>query len=117
MKYSKYFLFLILALSFTSCFNSAKIQRDNKAFKLYMDSWLGAHISEVQLAENWGPPTSVYDDGKGGEIYSFRRSISDVYVRETWLGNYKLVDNSRTDFWEFYTNGYGIIIEYRYGSE
>jgi len=46
----------------------------SKQEELTMNSWIGH--SKAELIQTWGPPKSVSSDGKGGEIYTYEKSVS-----------------------------------------
>ena len=52
--------------------------------KEVFDSYLNHHKSE--LIQNWGPPTRRDNDGKGGEILIYERTVT---TRAVFYGTYR----------------------------
>ncbi len=69
--------FLILALGSETAKESTSendTQEWQEAEKKAMDSWMGS--TKAQLIQQWGPPTKTTDDGQGGEILIYDRTVT-----------------------------------------
>lgn len=110
-------IIMVIILVLISCNAADKARERNYEFQMYMDSWLGAHVSELLLHDHWGAYYSKVADGKGGNIYSWKKAVSDIGIYKHWSGEYRAYDNSYVQYWEFYTDPNGVITSYRYGSQ
>jgi len=114
----KVFIHLLIVFLFAGC--GAISNNINKA----MDSWVGSHKSE--LIAQWGPPTRVASDGKGGEIliYEEYRDFGytpgrTTYVNKGPYGRSYTIEtppqhHSYTAVRMFYVNKKGIIYSWRW---
>lgn len=109
----KILLSLTIIMTVLFCVSCA----DNRASqtKQTMDSWLGATKADLLL--KWGPPSSTFPDGKGGEIYSYIHSYQTS-------GSYKYNDfydiiiyrppKEHQSIYRFYINSQDVIYNYYY---
>jgi len=70
MKTKLLFLFVLFLTSCSST-HLSKVQLEEQKL---MNSWIGHTKSE--LLQTWGPAKNISSDGKGGEIYSFEKTLS-----------------------------------------
>ncbi len=109
-------LIVSAALALLVSCNSADIAREEAyEFKMQMDSWLGAHISELLMSDQWGAPYAFYEAGKGSGIYHWRKYVSDIRFYQRWSGDIRYENNSYLQYWNFFVDTNGIIVKYKYG--
>jgi len=82
-----------------------------------MRSWIGYHQSEL-IAE-WGPPTRIMPDGKGGTVldYSYYKNLGGS-GSITSVGRWRFMSISRSGYGSarfFYVNSDGIIYNFKWG--
>lgn len=119
MRSLNLFIIAIFAIILTSCSSYDIPDYSEKDFKSYMDSWLGAHVSELLMPENWGTPEKETNDGKGGRIIRYEEYFSDISINQSiWDENdWEFSDNSYLQYWHFYVDKNGIIVRYQYGTK
>lgn len=95
MKRINFFLMSILLLFTLSCATTST--RDA------MQSWMGH--DKAELLRDWGPPTSVFPDGKGGEIYTYSyNQQTGGWAIPTKVGVYYTAPEQYQTFRQFYIN-------------
>lgn len=84
-----------------------------------MESWVGKPKSDLYLS--WGPPNNVTDDGNGGQILIYGRTVTMGQVPGQVYGNYNgglsytaPVQRTYTKTRMFYVNSEGIIYNWRW---
>jgi len=101
---------IIIALILTGC--ATRRTRETEI----MQSWIGYHQSEL-IAE-WGPPTRIMPDGKGGTVldYSYYKDLGERgYV--TPVGRWRFMSISRSGYGSarfFYVNSHGMIYNFKW---
>ena len=51
---------------------AAQRQKDTDALNVIMRGWIGH--SKAELLRQWGVPASTFEDGKGGQIFTYAKS-------------------------------------------
>lgn len=97
----KYWIFA-LSLLFVGC-----ASRVNN-FHERMDTWIGH--SRAEVIDGWGKPSSVLDDGEGGEILVYRYTRRVYTGTPLYGGGLILIKKIR----RFYVNGDGIVYTWSY---
>ena len=103
-------IFLLIVFLFSGCFT--------KRISETMQSWVGHHKSS--LIQSWGPPSSISDDGKGGEIYiyNFNRNLNTTHTTTYNQYNNSLNTTSRNNSYTanrmFFINKDGNIYNWRW---
>jgi len=86
--------------------------------KAIMESWIDHHKSE--LIKSWGPPNRITSDGQGGQILIYENSTTNAYTFNNLFGveldNPVTTVNTRTQYYQFYTNSRGTIYHIRWGT-
>jgi len=77
---------------------AVKNKVDSDSVTAQMNTWLGA--SKSVLLQQMGAPTSTFDDGQGGQIYTYARSA--------------IADDSDPSTRSFYINAQGVIYNTRW---
>ena len=72
--------FMLFALNSFGCAPKVNDFKKASTINRIMDSWVGHYQSK--LIANWGPPTKIVPDGKGGNIITYES------LKGTW-GNVK----------------------------
>lgn len=72
-----------------------------------MKSWIGA--DKAKLLRVWGPPISTFEDGKGGQIFTYRED----YVLPS-IPSMNLPDQNLTSTRLFYVNQGGTVYDYNW---
>lgn len=107
MKYI--YLILLSVLLFDSCNTTKKAQEQQEQQRKALDSWMGAHKSK--LIQSWGAPTRYEDDGAGGQILVYEKSIVLGYATyNTYAGR------TVTSFTKMYAHSDGILYHWRTGT-
>ena len=102
-------ILLVLVFFFSGC---------TKRISDTMASWVGHHKST--LIQSWGPPTSISDDGQGGEVftYTYKRNMNTTHNTTYNKYNNSLNTISRNNSYQairmFYINKQGKIYHWRW---
>jgi hypothetical protein len=65
---------LFFALSLLLFTSGCAVTSITDTEKTVMASWMGS--TKADLIQKWGPPTKIFSDGSGGEIYSYEVTIN-----------------------------------------
>jgi len=77
LAFQALFLLFFLVIALGSATNNSVVKESSnwqEEEKEVMNSWVGA--SKAQLIQSWGPPNRTTDDGQGGEILIYDRTVT-----------------------------------------
>jgi len=94
-----------------SCATGKKAAETKELIEKTLNSWVGAHIS--QLIAHWGPENRTSSDGNGGTIYTWERMYMQESAYYNSYGVYQPPVN-RYVVDSFYVNANGIIYSWRH---